>query len=74
MPVWKSSWSTTRRNHACRAVAVVNPNRKDDASPHKTLAAVGVTFLLVVAVNQRFARPAGGTTAAGPELSTGSTS
>jgi len=35
-----------------RAVAVVNPNRKDDASPHKTLAAVGVTFLLVVAVNR----------------------
>ena len=27
-------------NHARRAVAVVNPNRKDDASPHKTLAAV----------------------------------
>jgi single-stranded-DNA-specific exonuclease len=35
-----------------RAVAVVNPNRKDDASPHKTLAAVGVTYLLVVAVNR----------------------
>ncbi|HYI72493.1 MAG TPA: DHH family phosphoesterase, partial [Skermanella sp.] len=35
-----------------RAVAVVNPNRKDDASPHKTLAAVGVTFLLVVALNR----------------------
>jgi single-stranded-DNA-specific exonuclease len=35
-----------------RAIAVVNPNRTDDPSPHKTLAAVGVTFLLVVAVNR----------------------
>jgi single-stranded-DNA-specific exonuclease len=41
-----------------RAVAVVNPNRTDDSSPHKTLAAVGVTFLLVVAVN-RVLRKAG---------------
>jgi single-stranded-DNA-specific exonuclease len=41
-----------------RAVAVVNPNRTDDPSPHKTLAAVGVTFLLVVAVN-RVLRKAG---------------
>jgi len=36
-----------------RAVAVVNPNRLDEASPHRQLAAVGVAFLLVVAVNQR---------------------
>lgn len=35
-----------------RAVAVVNPNRLDESSPHKQLAAVGVTFLLVVAVNR----------------------
>jgi single-stranded-DNA-specific exonuclease len=35
-----------------RAVAVVNPKRLDDPSPHKHLAAVGVTFLLVVAVNR----------------------
>lgn len=41
-----------------RAVAVVNPNRVDEDSPHKTLAAVGVTFLLVVAVN-RVLRDAG---------------
>lgn len=35
-----------------RAVAVVNPNRLDETSPHGTLAAVGVAFLLVVAVNR----------------------
>lgn len=34
------------------AVAVVNPNRLDDPSPDKHLAAVGVTFLLVVALNR----------------------
>jgi single-stranded-DNA-specific exonuclease len=31
---------------------VVNPNRADEDSPHGQLAAVGVTFLLVVAVNR----------------------
>ena len=36
------------------AVAVVNPNRLDEDSPHKTLAAVGVTFLLLVALNRAF--------------------
>lgn len=41
-----------------QAVAVVNPNRIDDDSPHKTLAAVGVTFLVMVAVN-RLLRDAG---------------
>ncbi len=35
-----------------RAVAVVNPNRLDEASPHGGLAAVGVAFLLVIAVNR----------------------
>jgi len=35
-----------------RAYAVVNPKRLDDDSPHGHLAAVGVTFLLVVAVNR----------------------
>jgi single-stranded-DNA-specific exonuclease len=35
-----------------RAVAVVNPNRLDEESPHRTLAAVGVTFLLVVGLNR----------------------
>jgi single-stranded-DNA-specific exonuclease len=34
------------------AVAVVDPNRLDDASPHKQLAAVGVAFLLAVGVNR----------------------
>jgi single-stranded-DNA-specific exonuclease len=35
-----------------RAAAVVNPNRLDETSPHGALAAVGVAFLLVVAVNR----------------------
>lgn len=35
------------------ALAVVNPNRLDDPSPHGQMAAVGVTFLLVVALNTR---------------------
>jgi single-stranded-DNA-specific exonuclease len=34
------------------AIAVVDPNRLDDASPHKQLAAVGVAFLLCVGVNR----------------------
>lgn len=34
------------------AVAVVDPNRIDDTSPHKQLAAVGVAFLLCVGVNR----------------------
>jgi single-stranded-DNA-specific exonuclease len=34
------------------AVAVVNPNRLDEESPHGALAAVGVAFLLAVAVNR----------------------
>jgi single-stranded-DNA-specific exonuclease len=35
-----------------QAVAVVDPNRLDDDSPHKQMAAVGVTFLLAVGVNR----------------------
>ena len=35
-----------------RACAVINPNRLDDDSPHGHLAAVGVAFLLAVAVNR----------------------
>ena len=35
------------------ALAVVNPNRLDEDSPHGQLAAVGVAFLLIVAVNKR---------------------
>ncbi len=34
------------------AHAVVDPNRLDETSPHKQLAAVGLTFLLVVGVNR----------------------
>ncbi len=34
------------------AVAVVNPNRLDENFEHKNLAAVGVSFLLIVAVNK----------------------
>jgi single-stranded-DNA-specific exonuclease len=34
------------------ALAQINPNRLDDDSPHKVLAAVGVVFLLVVALNR----------------------
>lgn len=34
------------------AIAVVNPNRLDEATPHKQLAAVGVAFLFAVAVNR----------------------
>jgi single-stranded-DNA-specific exonuclease len=35
-----------------RAAAIINPNRLDEESPHGALAAVGVAFLLVVAVNR----------------------
>src|SRR5947207_2899329 len=35
-----------------RALAVINPNRLDETSPHGVLAAVGVAFLLVVALNR----------------------
>ncbi len=34
------------------ATAIVNPNRLDESSPHGAMAAVGVAFLLVVAVNR----------------------
>ncbi len=35
------------------AVAVVNPNRLDETSPCRTQAAVGISFLFAIAVNQR---------------------
>jgi single-stranded-DNA-specific exonuclease len=35
-----------------QALAVVDPNRLDDQSPHKQLAAVGVAFLLCVGINR----------------------
>ncbi|MBV8536213.1 MAG: single-stranded-DNA-specific exonuclease RecJ [Alphaproteobacteria bacterium] len=34
------------------AIGVVNPNRLDETTPHRQLAAVGVCFLLAVAVNR----------------------
>ncbi len=51
------------------AVAVVDPNRIDETSPHKQLAAVGVTFLLAVGIN-RALRDAGwyGTDRPEPDL------
>jgi single-stranded-DNA-specific exonuclease len=48
------------------AVAVVDPNRLDESSPHRQLAAVGVAFLLAVGVN-RALRQAGWYTTARPE-------
>ena len=39
-----------------RAAAIVNPNRLDEASAHGALAAVGVAFLLIVAVNRELRR------------------
>jgi len=38
------------------AFALVNPNRLDEDSPHRTLAAVGVAFLLVVGLNRALRR------------------
>lgn len=35
-----------------RAVALINPNRLDETSPHGNLAAVGVAFVLVIALNR----------------------
>jgi single-stranded-DNA-specific exonuclease len=35
-----------------RALALINPNRLDETSPHGNLAAVGVAYLLVVALNR----------------------
>lgn len=49
-----------------RATAIINPNRLDESSPHRQLAAVGVAFLFVVAVN-RAARARGYFSTARPE-------
>ncbi|MGB1547781.1 MAG: single-stranded-DNA-specific exonuclease RecJ [Alphaproteobacteria bacterium] len=35
-----------------KAHAVINPNRLDEESPHRMLAAVGVAYLLVIALNR----------------------
>lgn len=36
-----------------KCLALVNPNRLDETSPHRQLAAVGVAFLLCVAINRK---------------------
>lgn len=38
------------------ACAVVNPNRLDESFPHRTLAAVGVVYLMVIATNRALRR------------------
>lgn len=35
-----------------KALAIVNPNRLDENSPHRQLAAVGMCFMVIVAVNR----------------------
>jgi len=51
-----------------KAFAVVNPNRLDDPSPHGQMAAVGVAFLLVVAVNRRLKEAGWYADGAAPDL------
>jgi single-stranded-DNA-specific exonuclease len=50
------------------AHAVVNPNRVDETSEHRNLAAVGVTFLTLVALNQRLREAGFFATHAAPNL------
>lgn len=42
----------TAEAHLPEAFATINPNRLDETSEHRTLAAVGVTFLFLVALNR----------------------
>ncbi len=51
-----------------RAFAVVNPNRLDEAGVHGQLAAVGVAFLLAVAVNRALRQDGWYRTRAEPDL------
>ena len=51
-----------------RAVAVVNPNRLDERTPHGVLAAVGVAFLLAVGVNRALRQEGWYATRAEPDL------
>jgi single-stranded-DNA-specific exonuclease len=50
------------------AFAAINPNRIDETFPHKTLAAVGVAFLLAVALNRELRRRGRFAAAAEPNL------
>jgi single-stranded-DNA-specific exonuclease len=52
------------------ALAVINPNRLDEDSPHRHLAAVGVSFLLAVGLN-RALKQAGWFTTRPPALTRG---
>ncbi len=51
-----------------RAAAVVNPNRLDEDSPHGHMAAVGVAFLVAVAVNRGLKSAGWYGDASGPDL------
>ncbi|NQU55841.1 MAG: single-stranded-DNA-specific exonuclease RecJ [Rhodospirillales bacterium] len=51
-----------------KAVALINPNRLDDESPHGHMAAVGVSFLLVVALNRTLRQAGWYETRAEPDL------
>lgn len=50
------------------AVAVVNPNRLDETSPHRHMAAVGVAFLVAVAVNRALRQDGWYGSGSGPNL------
>ena len=50
------------------AYAAINPNRLDETSPLKTLAAVGVAFLLLVALNRELRRRGRFASGGEPEL------
>ncbi|MDO8605729.1 MAG: single-stranded-DNA-specific exonuclease RecJ [Phaeospirillum sp.] len=50
------------------ALAVINPNRLDEDSPHGHLAAVGVAFLLVVGLNRGLKQAGWFQTRAAPDL------
>lgn len=53
-----------------RALAVINPNRLDESGVHGNLAAVGVAFLLVIAVNRALRQAGHYASRAEPDLMT----
>lgn len=50
------------------ALAVIDPNRLDEESPHRMLAAVGVTFLLVAGINRALRQAGWYATRSEPDL------
>ncbi|MBI1774246.1 MAG: single-stranded-DNA-specific exonuclease RecJ [Proteobacteria bacterium] len=50
------------------AIAVINPNRLDETSPHGTLAAVGLAFLLAIGLNRALRAAGWFKTRAEPDL------